>query len=133
MYKEWLPSPRGRKPCTQWGEVLGIAPSDNGFWYTGSGLCIIGIGSVFWLERWQACPKEEMDPPGGWLGQDRFTKVVVVGAFRAFEEEVALEMVQQSRGQAGVFWVSDGRAVYRQMILRVYCDSLCGWRWGVLG
>jgi hypothetical protein len=51
---------------------------------------------------------------------------VVAWSFAASEDEAAPAVVQQTRqrtcGQGGVPWVSDGRAVYRQAVRRVYRD-----------
>ncbi len=51
---------------------------------------------------------------------------MVSWAFAASEDEAAPVVVRQTRqrthGQAGVPWVSDGRAVYRQAVRRVYRD-----------
>lgn len=51
---------------------------------------------------------------------------MVAWAFAASEDEAAPQVVSQTRlrtsGQQGVPWVSDGRAVYRREIQRVYRD-----------
>lgn len=67
-----------------------------------------------------------MGPRWGCISIDRPTRFVVAWAFAASEDEAAPEVVQQTRqrtrGQAGVPWISDGLAVYRQEVHRVYRD-----------
>lgn len=60
------------------------------------------------------------------MSLDRATRFVVAWAFAASEDEAAPAVVRQTRqrtqGQAGVPWLSDGRAIYRQEVSRVYRD-----------
>jgi transposase-like protein len=57
----------------------------------------------------------------------RATRVVVAWAFAGSEDVAAPQVVAQTRrrtaGHGGVSWVSDGRAVYRQAVGRVYRDA----------
>jgi len=52
---------------------------------------------------------------------------VVAWAFAGSEDAAAPQVVAQTRrrtaGHGGVAWVSDGRAVYRQEVGRVYRDA----------
>ena len=60
------------------------------------------------------------------MSQGRPTRFVVAWAFAPSEDEAAPEVVRQTRQrthqQAGVAWISDGRAVYRREIRRTYRD-----------
>lgn len=47
---------------------------------------------------------------------------MVAWAFAASEEKAAPEVVRRTRGQVGVPWISDGQAVYRREVQRVYRD-----------
>ena len=58
---------------------------------------------------------------------DRATRFVVAWAFAGSEDAAAPCVVAQTRrrtaGHGGVPWISDGRAVYRQEVERVYRDA----------
>ena len=60
------------------------------------------------------------------MSQGRPTRFVVAWSFAPSEDEAAPEVVRQTRQrthqQAGVSWISDGRAVYRREIHRTYRD-----------
>ncbi|MCX7609576.1 MAG: hypothetical protein N2049_10215 [Anaerolineales bacterium] len=60
------------------------------------------------------------------MSLDRPTRFVIAWAFAASEDEAAPAVVrptrQRTRRQAGVPWISDGRAIYRQEVYRVYRD-----------
>lgn len=59
---------------------------------------------------------------------DRSTRFIVAWAFGPSEDALAPLLVEQTRrrteGGAGVQWVSDGKAVYRKEVRRVYRDPL---------
>ena len=67
-----------------------------------------------------------MGPRWGCLTQDRPTRFIVAWSFGPSEDIAASQAVHYTRlrtkGRAGVPWVSDGRAVYRREISRVYRD-----------
>ena len=67
-----------------------------------------------------------MGPRWGCLSIDPSTRFVVAWASGSLEEEAVPEVVRltrrRTRGQAGITWVSDGRAVYRREVRRIYRD-----------
>lgn len=69
-----------------------------------------------------------MGPRWGCLSEDRPTRFIVAWAAGPSEDAVAPVVVARTRqrtaAQAGVPWVSDGRAIYRQAVPRVYRDPV---------
>ena len=69
----------------------------------------------------------ETGPRWGCLSVDRATRFVVAWAFAGSEDAAAPQVGAQTRrrtaGHGGISWVSDGRAVYRQEVGRVYRDA----------
>lgn len=67
-----------------------------------------------------------MGPRWGCLSIDPSSRFVVAWSSGSSEEEAAPEVIRltrwRTRGQAGVIWVSDGRAIYRREVRRVYRD-----------
>lgn len=62
----------------------------------------------------------------GCLSQERPTRFIVAWGFGENEDDAAPPVVRKTRartrGQAGVPWVSDGRAVYRREVPKTYRD-----------
>jgi len=65
-------------------------------------------------------------PRWGCISLDRATRFVVAWGFGSCEEDVAPNVVELTRrrthNRAGVPWVSDGKAVYRKYVRKVYRD-----------
>ena len=70
--------------------------------------------------------EEGVGPRWGCVAIDRETRFVVAWTFASSEEEAAKEVVRKVRerteGRRGIQWISDGRAVYRREVKRVYRD-----------
>ena len=67
-----------------------------------------------------------MGPRWGCLSIDPSSRFVVAWSFAGSEEEAAPEVIRLTRRrtyqQAGIVWVSDGRAVYGREVRRIYRD-----------